>query len=414
MLLLLGVVSLMRRRRSTQGGRPPARSVLPHRHENPLPLVAGLYAKSRNLDGYAQVWETWWPIERHIGGDVYRGLARSIEIKVPKFFNVEGYSLALNDGFGPNGSCDGVTSIGVRWGQPNRNIVTWTNSGDHSGWGRDARGGHGYHPDGSTLQTEPFLLYHWDARPGRKAGSLILSAERLYFSVSRANCDYLKFGVDGIWPNLTIDVAGLSGRRLIETLEYLYASEPKAGTPQHYCNARLQFGRRISEHYQLQRDFAATAFAQCGGLDGPIQKAGGSLEKAGESLPGSTAITAWMPSSLTSPRGSVRPTPCLPNIASMRGTGSIRRLPRSRGPCARREYGRRSGCARNSSRPVLRTRFPRKVSSRATGDTMSRSSLAPPSGTQPRDSPKSANTPSGCAAAATASSLRTPRTTGFR
>ncbi len=243
-----------------------------------LPLQVGSFRSFT----YAQVWETWWPIERNIGGDVYRGLARSIEIKVPTHFNVEGYSLALNDGFGPNGSCDGVTSIGVRWGQPNRNIVTWTKSGDHSGWGRDARGGRGYHPDGNTLQTEPFLLYEWDARPGRKAGSLILSAERLYFSVSRANCDYLKFGVDGIWPNFSVDVAGLSGRYLVETFEYLYASEPKARAPQHYCNAKIQFGRRISDHYQLQRDFVGTAFAQCGGLDGPIQKAGGSLEKAGE------------------------------------------------------------------------------------------------------------------------------------
>jgi len=243
-----------------------------------LPLQVGAFGSFT----YAQVWETWWPIERNIGGDVYRGLARSIEIKVPTFFNVEGYCLALNDGFGPNGSCDGVTSIGVRWGQPNRNIVTWTKSGDHAGWGRDARSGRGYHPDGNTLQTEPFLLYEWDARPGRKAGSLLLSAERLYFSVSRANCDYLKFGVDGIWPNFSVDVAGLSDRYLVETFEYLYASEPKAGAPQHYSNAKIHFGRRISDHYQLQRDFVGAAFAQCGGLDGPIQKASGSLEKAGE------------------------------------------------------------------------------------------------------------------------------------
>lgn len=231
---------------------------------------------------YAQVWETWWPIERNIGGDLYRGLARSIEIKVPTHFNVEGYSLAMNDGFGPNGSCDGVTSISIRWGQPNRNIVAWTKSGDHSGWGRDARSGRGYHPDGNTLQTEPFLLYEWDARPDRKAGSLILSAQRLYFSVSRANCDYLKFGLDGIWPNFSVDVTGLSDRCLVETFEYLYASEPKAGAPQHYSNAKMQFGRRISKHYQLQTGFVGTAFAQCGGLDGPIQKAAGSLEKAAE------------------------------------------------------------------------------------------------------------------------------------
>jgi len=243
-----------------------------------LPLQVGSFSSFT----YTQIWETWWPIERNIGGDVYRGLARSIEIKVPTHFNVEGYSLALNDGFGPNGSSDGVTSIGIRWGQPNRNIITWTKSGDHSGWGRNARSGRGYHPDGNTLQTEPFLLYEWDARPDRKAGSLILSAQYLYFSVSRANCDYLKFGVDGIWPNFSMDVAGLSGRCLVETFEYLYASEPKAGAPQHYSNAKMQFGRRISEHYRLQTGFVGTAFAQCGGLDGPIQKAGGSLEKAAE------------------------------------------------------------------------------------------------------------------------------------
>jgi len=243
-----------------------------------LPLQVGAFRSF----SYAQVWETWWPIERNVGGDVYRGLARSIEIKTPTHFNTEGYSLALNDGFGPNGSCDGVTSIGIRWGQPNREIVAWTKGGDHSSGGRSARSGRGYHPDGNTLQTEPFLLYEWPARPDRKAGSLILSAQRLYFSVSRANCDYLKFGVDGIWPNFAVDVAGLSGRSLIETFEYLYCSEPKAGDPGHYCNARMQFGRRISEHYQLQAGFVGTAFAQCGGLDGPIQKAGGSLEKAGE------------------------------------------------------------------------------------------------------------------------------------
>lgn len=119
-----------------------------------LPLQVGGFRSF----SYAQVRETWWPIERHIGGDLYRGLARSIEIKVPTHYNVEGYSLALNDGFGPHGSCDGVSSIGIRWGQPNRNIVIWSKNGDHSGWGRDARSGRGYHPDGNTLQTEPFLL----------------------------------------------------------------------------------------------------------------------------------------------------------------------------------------------------------------------------------------------------------------
>jgi hypothetical protein len=243
-----------------------------------LPLQVGSFRSFT----YAQLWETWWPIERQVGGDVYRGLARSIEIKVPTYFNTEGYSLALNDGFGPNGSRDGVTSIGIRWGQPNREIVEWTKGGDRSSGGRSARSGRGYHPDGSTLQTEPFLLYEWDARPDRKAGSLILSAQRLYFSVGRANCDYHKFGVDGIWPNFSVDVAGLSGRYLVETFEYLYASEPKAGTPQHYSNARIQFGRRISDHYQLQTGFVGTAFAQCGGLEGPIQKAGGSLEKAAD------------------------------------------------------------------------------------------------------------------------------------
>jgi hypothetical protein len=271
-----------------------------------LPLQVGAFKTFT----YAQVWETWWPIERNIGGDVYRGLARAIEIKLPTYFNVEGFSLALNDGFGPNGSCDGVTSIGVKWGQPNRNIVEWAKNGDHSGWGYGARGGHGYHPDASTLQTDPFLLYEWDARPDRKAGSLILSAARLYFAVNRANCDYLKFGVDGIWPNFTVDVAGLSGRHAVETFEYLYASEPKAGAPAHYSNAKLQLARRISDHYQLQKGFVSTAFTQ-GDIAGAAEKAGGTLEKAGKAIADqyvpygvevlSYDFTTWFSSPYTAP-----------------------------------------------------------------------------------------------------------------
>jgi hypothetical protein len=42
-----------------------------------LPLQVGGFSSFT----YAQVWETWWPIERNTGGDIFRGLARSIEVK---------------------------------------------------------------------------------------------------------------------------------------------------------------------------------------------------------------------------------------------------------------------------------------------------------------------------------------------
>ena len=233
---------------------------------------------------YAQIWETWWPIEREIGGETYQGLARMIEMKVPDYFTTEGFNVAINDGFGPQGSCDGVTSYGVRWGQPNRNFVTWSKTGDHADWGRAGRQSGSYHPDANTLQTEPFLCYDWDATEKRKAGSLLISAQKLYYTVHRANSDYLKYGVDGIWPNFGIDVAGVRGRFTLETFEYLYASAPKVALPQRYANAKMQFSRRISKLYGLQTDFAgvaATAFHN--ELENWAIKNGG-LGKAGKVL----------------------------------------------------------------------------------------------------------------------------------
>ena len=125
---------------------------------------------------WATVRETWFPIQRNVNGTTYSGLARRIEVEVPSYYNLAGYSMALNDGFGVDGSCDGSTTYRAHsWAGPRAEILNWTRGVPMSENGK-VRGSDDYHPAEACLQTHPFVFIdhpRCDA-PHRAAAAVLL------------------------------------------------------------------------------------------------------------------------------------------------------------------------------------------------------------------------------------------------
>jgi len=126
------------------------------------------------------VWETWWPIERQRGGTTYHGLARLVEVQMPEAWK-DGYQVMLNNGFGPDGSREGVVSYSTGFRGPGREIVNFSDEVNRQvvfQYPKPPRRGYGYHPNHDSLQGSPLIFYEWDT-PARR-GCLTIAARSLY------------------------------------------------------------------------------------------------------------------------------------------------------------------------------------------------------------------------------------------
>jgi hypothetical protein len=112
----------------------------------------------------------------------------------------------------------------------------------------------GYHPDQDCLQAQPLIFYDWSdpPLPGLKPGCLTISARGLYYHASQKSCSYVEQGADGVWPNLAWDCTISGKRTAVDTVEYLYASEPKQPLPQRYVNARFEVYGDVSKRMGVQ------------------------------------------------------------------------------------------------------------------------------------------------------------------
>lgn len=241
---------------------------------------------------YAMVWETWWPIERDRHGTPYHGLARRVEVEMPGAWK-DGYQVMLNNGFGPDGSRDGVRSYSTGFRSPGHEIVDF--SGDrnqHVAWqhGRAPRVGYGYHPNHDSLQSSPLIYYEWD---GPQPGTLTMTARRLYYHCANRSTSYIEQGHDGVWPSLAWDL-GAAGRRIeVDTIEYLYTHDRSRGLPQRFIDARFETFHDVSTRMGVQRELphgraslGLNRFAHpLGGLDKVV-------DRCLELLPGSGATDA--------------------------------------------------------------------------------------------------------------------------
>jgi hypothetical protein len=211
-----------------------------------------------------RVWQTFWPVQKKIGGTLYVGLARKIEVFVPSYFKW-GYQICLNDGFGPEGVRKNVSLYYAHF--HSAGIVDFSPSWDITQpmlAGTPRRGG-GYHADLGCLQAVPMGFLDWGN------GNLIFAVRQLYHCAHIQFASYPEEGHDGVWPNLAFD-CGEAGRRfVVDTVYYLYSS-PKISrdfppVPQRYTDAQLHFLWRNAETFGFKPAFL-TASVYTGTLDG--------------------------------------------------------------------------------------------------------------------------------------------------
>ncbi len=196
---------------------------------------------------WGKVRETWFPVERDVNGTKYSGLARRLEITTPSYFNETGYSVALNDGFGVEGSCEGATTYRPHsWTKVSAEILTWKRGENQSERGK-VREAQNFHPTETALQTHPFLFID------HPKGTLIITARRQNFCTTFRTTNYAEQGHDGLWPNFQIDIGGAGGALGVDTFEYLYSSDRSAETPQRFMDAKFYFYRRMAELYDLPK-----------------------------------------------------------------------------------------------------------------------------------------------------------------
>jgi len=192
---------------------------------------------------WADVWETWFPIERDIWHTHYSGLARKIEIELPSYYR-NGYSVCPNDGFGYNGSCDGATTYELNWGSPALLEIHWVKGKPSQGVG-SPRSTAGFHPTMWSMQVLPFIFINF------KEGTLVISPQRYYYAITYCLTNYADQGKDGIWPNFTID-CDVAGRRFsVETFEYLWTTDKTLEPPQKFIDCSFFYRRRLASLYKL-------------------------------------------------------------------------------------------------------------------------------------------------------------------
>ena len=204
---------------------------------------------------YVLVWETWWPIEVDRRGCPYHGLARRVDVQMPEAYK-DGYQVMLNDGFGPNGTRQGVQYYGSGFRRPNSEIVDFsgdTNVAVQFQHPKLPRQGKGYHPNHDCLQASPLIFLDWGA------GSLTITARSLYWHASHNAASYVQQGADGVWPNLAWDLATSGERVHVETVEYLYTSHTDIPLPQRYLDARFDALRAVSRRMGVQDRVAGVA-----------------------------------------------------------------------------------------------------------------------------------------------------------
>ena len=192
-----------------------------------------------------KIWETWREVKKRIGTADYTGFDRKIEIQLPSEYK-DGYSICLNDAFGVNGSCDGAVSYETNWRNPYLETIYWKRheSPRKSGGANERQTGR-YHPDGETMQTNPFKILCYPN------GTMILSALRCYHSVHSSLSNYANYLQDGIFPNFMVDCAESGVRFTAEIFEYLYAENTGLEPPQLYMDAAFHYRRRTARLYRL-------------------------------------------------------------------------------------------------------------------------------------------------------------------
>jgi len=222
---------------------------------------------------YVLVWETWWPIERDRHGTKYHGLARLVEVEMLSSLK-HGYQVMLNNGFGPNGSRQGVVSYSTGFREPGHEVVDF--SGDRNRQvvfqsPKPPRQGYGYHPNHDALQASPLVFYDWGS------GSLTITARGLYYHAANNSSSYAEQRADGVWPNLAWDLAVAGRRTSVDTVEYLYAPDTRQPLPQRFINARFEAYGDVSRRMGVQSELGAVA------MDAPhsqIKRDGGPVEFA--------------------------------------------------------------------------------------------------------------------------------------
>lgn len=192
---------------------------------------------------WADVWETWFPIERNLWGIHYTGVARKLELKVPSYYQ-NGFSVCPNDGFGFNGSCEGAITYELRWGNPYLLETHWKKGIDSKGIG-SPRSTAGFHPTMESMQVLPFIFINFPQ------GTLLISPKRYYYAITYCLTNYAQQGKDGIWPNFTIDCATAGKRFSIETFEYLWSPDNSLQPPQKFIDASFFYRRRLANLYKL-------------------------------------------------------------------------------------------------------------------------------------------------------------------
>ncbi len=207
-----------------------------------LPLRTGMVERHTRL----KVWETWYPAEKNIGGTVYKGLYRKIELQMPGWFK-DGYSVCLNEAFGINGTCQEAITYDLQWDNPYLDEIHWSRTANiigHKGL-PPIRQTVEYRPSLYALQVHPFLFINFPQ------GTYLLAARRYFHSITYQLSNYAAYDKDGIWPNYMVDCS-VSGQRFsLETFEYLFTDENELKPPQLYMDAAMHYRRNLAALYNL-------------------------------------------------------------------------------------------------------------------------------------------------------------------
>ena len=226
---------------------------------------------------WANLWETWSPITKTIGGIQYSGLVRTIELELPSYYDEE-YSICLNDGFGLHGSCDGAITLELTWGETHLVETRWQSDKHMQGLGGKIRESRRFHPDGHSMQTLPFIFAHYPS------GTLLLAPRHYYYAATYALRNYVGQGQDALWRNLKIDCATAGERFTVESFEYLWTSDQSLAYPQKYMDASFHYRRKLADLYQVNP--YVTAMAHAWDYHGPSREEleGKAMEEACEIL----------------------------------------------------------------------------------------------------------------------------------
>lgn len=110
---------------------------------------------------------------------------------------------------------------------------------------------------------------------------MTIAARSLYYHCANNSSSYVEQGADGVWPNLAWDLTAAGERVSVDTVEYLYVSNPEQPLPQRFLNARFETYINVSKRMGVQDRHVVIAPEQ---TLGQVKRSGGPVAFANKKI----------------------------------------------------------------------------------------------------------------------------------